>query len=169
MPNQTLRLPDDMRGKLREPFGKLLGEKEFPSLKGSKIIAVGDIAAYNLLKTGIDPKVVVIDKRTRRGETSQATRDALSSFGAGAEIRVENRPGFIESGVWPAIKRAIRDGGRVVVDGEEDLLAIPCVLLAPDGWSVVYGLPDRGLVVIKVNKEIKEKFNKMLKGFEKWN
>ena len=44
---------------------------------------------------------------------------------------------------------------KIVINGEEDLLALPAVLFAPEGSFVVYGQPKEGVVVIKVTAEKK--------------
>jgi uncharacterized protein (UPF0218 family) len=42
------------------------------------------------------------------------------------------------------------------VDGEEDLMGFPAVLLAPNGSTVLYGQPDVGIVWIPVNDQTKK-------------
>jgi uncharacterized protein (UPF0218 family) len=44
----------------------------------------------------------------------------------------------------------------IVVAGEEDLLALPAILLAPLGAIVLYGQWDRGAILVKVNEEKKK-------------
>ena len=40
---------------------------------------------------------------------------------------------------------------KIVVEGEEDLATLPAILYAPPGSVVVYGQPDEGSVLVKVN------------------
>ncbi|WP_252901667.1 DUF359 domain-containing protein [Vulcanisaeta sp. JCM 14467] len=59
-----------------------------------------------------------------------------------------------------AVRRAMAmamGGSRVLiqVDGEEDLLAIPAVLLAPRGSLVLYGLYTGYLIAIPITDEYK--------------
>lgn len=42
----------------------------------------------------------------------------------------------------------------ILVDGEEDLAVLPCILTAPSGSLVLYGQPGEGLVVCEVDKVI---------------
>ena len=51
---------------------------------------------------------------------------------------------------------------RLTVDGEEDLLVLPVCLYAPENFVVMYGQPNEGLVIIKINHEIKEKVQKIV-------
>jgi hypothetical protein len=46
------------------------------------------------------------------------------------------------------------------IEGEEDLLALPAIMLAPLGAVVVYGLRNKGAVVVKVSEKLKENINK---------
>ena len=46
---------------------------------------------------------------------------------------------------------------RIIVKGEEDLLVLPVVLFAPEKSVVIYGQPNEGLVIVKVNEEIRNK------------
>ena len=56
------------------------------------------------------------------------------------------------------IDTAIHDDKTSVinVEGEEDLMGFPAVLLAPDDAAVLYGQPDVGIVWIPVNEENRE-------------
>jgi uncharacterized protein (UPF0218 family) len=54
-----------------------------------------------------------------------------------------------------------------LVDGEEDLLAIPVILNAPLGTRVVYGLPGKGAILIAVDRKIKASFEDILSRFNK--
>ena len=50
----------------------------------------------------------------------------------------------------------------IVVDGEEDLLALPAIALAPLTSVILYGQPDEGLVIVKVDEGIRSIATKML-------
>jgi len=43
------------------------------------------------------------------------------------------------------------------VTGEEDLLALPAIVLAPLGSVVLYGQYDKGVVINEVTEELKKK------------
>ncbi len=51
---------------------------------------------------------------------------------------------------------------RIEVDGEEDLAAIPAILMAPEGARVLYGMPGRGMVVVIVDSSARSKAKALL-------
>jgi hypothetical protein len=56
---------------------------------------------------------------------------------------------------WSVMNTAIHDGVKslIFVEGEEDLMGFPAVLLAPEGSVMLYGQPDVGIVWVPVNKQ----------------
>ena len=66
------------------------------------------------------------------------------------------------------IKRVLddRENVTIVIDGEEDLLALPAILLAPLKSMVLYGQMDLGVVLVEVTEEMKEKVAGLVKKFE---
>ena len=48
------------------------------------------------------------------------------------------------------------------MDGEEDLATLPAIKLCENGAKVIYGMPDRGIVVVDVDQQAKERANKLL-------
>ena len=45
---------------------------------------------------------------------------------------------------------------KIEVEGEEDLAALVAIATAPDGAHVIYGLPQRGLMVVEVNDDTRQ-------------
>ncbi|MFH0987445.1 MAG: pantetheine-phosphate adenylyltransferase, partial [Patescibacteria group bacterium] len=76
-----------------------------------------------------------------------------------------NPPASINKDSWAVLKKAIKKGENVFVEGEEDLMTIPCVLLAPKGYGIVYGLPGKGVSLIEVSAKTKIAFKRLLKKF----
>ncbi|HLF16007.1 MAG TPA: GTP-dependent dephospho-CoA kinase family protein, partial [Candidatus Thermoplasmatota archaeon] len=111
------------------------------------------------------PRLIVCDYRTRRGAPSAAYRAALGSWGT-QEIRVANQAGALTREAWDAVRDALGRPPphpvRIVVDGEEDLLGIPCFLEAADGTSVLYGMPRQGVVVARVDAAFKAKVRRIV-------
>ncbi len=99
-------------------------------------------------------------------------------------VQVENKPGTISIELWDSIKEAIdnktntkivvkgeEDKTRMlksytwkdlIVDGEEDLATLAVISLSKIGAKVIYGMPDKGMVVVDVNQQAKERANKIL-------
>ncbi len=76
--------------------------------------------------------------------------------------KVRNPAGVVTKEAWDAIREALKDReALILVDGEEDLLAIPAVLESPDNALVVYGQPSEGLVVVAASAEKKTEVRKI--------
>ncbi len=161
-------LPDELRGELKRPLGKIY--REYPSWTGETplLIAVGDVVAETLFDAGFRPDITIIDGRTRRKEINNPA--VLGDITR--TITVENPPARITDELWTAIATSIEEaeGGdrhiNIMVIGEEDLAALPCISLAPDGTHVVYGQPGEGAVIVRVQQKIRDKVNHLLKKME---
>ena len=78
---------------------------------------------------------------------------------------VDNPPSTISDSLWKAIESSFsnKNNTRITVKGEEDLAALAVISLAPKGAKVIYGMPDRGMVVVDVNQQEKKRANNFLK------
>jgi hypothetical protein len=159
-----------LRIKLREPFGTLLEGtanqtmdklKELVSSKAPVlIVAVGDVVSRNLHDFGVHPLVSVIDNVSMRNQPMQPPKQHGE-----ATVEVCNPQGTITQEAIDAIKEALAQASHthVVVEGEEDLLTLIAVLYAPLYAFVVYGQPNRGIVVVEVTSEKKAQVERFLK------
>lgn len=157
---KDLKLPDELRTPLKEPFGILIpgdGEdsagKVRDMLSEERVIVVGDIAYENMRDAGVKPHLAIVDFKVKRKpyKTFPTT------------VMVKNPAGFITSELWESIEKNLDKGGIIGVDGEEDLAVIPAVLESDFGDVVLYGQPDEGMVYIKVDEDIKQKTAMFLK------
>ncbi len=156
------RLTAALRDRLKTPFGRLyrcdsdacLREivRSFPS--PSKVIAIGDVTAYHLLRAGIVPDMCIVDDMTMRLPVAHEVRKgtAHESF---KDIVVKNPAGVITQGLIDALKNNLASAGpvRIFVDGEEDLAVIPACEYSPAGSLVLYGQPHEGVVAVEVTDE----------------
>ena len=80
------------------------------------------------------------------------------------KVKVVNHPGTISDELWKAIKDSIDSGGnvRIEVDGEEDLASLAAISLSKIGTKVIYGMPDKGMVVVDVDQQSKARVNSLL-------
>jgi uncharacterized protein (UPF0218 family) len=156
MAEVVAELPEELRHELKEPMGPvytdvevLLGDATEP------IIAVGDIVTYHLLTAGYQPDVALVDGKTKREEVEREVIEAIDGFDH--KIEVENPPGTLTDDLLEALVDAIERPGTVVITvvGEEDLAALPAIVTAPDGASVVYGQPDEGMVLAIVEEGLR--------------
>lgn len=91
----------------------------------------------------------------------------LGSWGD-LSFRVRNPAASVTREAWDAIRLGLQhpEGPvRVVVEGEEDLLGIPCFLEAPEGAVVLYGMPNQGVVVVRVDAAFKTRVAALLARF----
>ncbi len=156
-------LPTGLRKALAKPWGPIITNKEAPEHLSSndQFIAVGDVCSSELLAIGITPKIIIHDNQTKRSGLEEKTDDRwehLSQFGE-KSIKVMNPSGAITRALWKAIQEALvrTKTTRIEVEGEEDLASLVCIVLAPLGTKVVYGQPDRGMVVVTVDNENKSR------------
>ena len=162
---RDLKLPDDMRDFMRiSPGPVLVGEELLAVAKEAKLlVSVGDYCTMDLITRGRPPDIALVDFKTRR-EARVEYAGRLEKFGD-IVMSVSNPPAMITRESWLAISEAFKLKKRVRLDiqGEEDLLSLVCVALAPLGTVVVYGLPGKGAVVVHVDKKEKSKMRSIFK------
>jgi hypothetical protein len=160
-------LPDDLREILREPLGRLVDETGLLQfLQGEpQVVSVGDRVTYTLLKHGFTPVLCIVDFIIERKFCPDDMKRFIRRF-PGRRIMVKNAPGTISDDLWDAIEVAYHhiDTGPICieVDGEEDLAALPAIFLAPRDVTVIYGLPNRGVVVVPATIPNKHKVKEIL-------
>jgi GTP-dependent dephospho-CoA kinase len=119
-------------------------------LEGSKkIITVGDATTERLLSFGITPDIAVIDGVERR-----SLRDYSINYPA-KEMLCNNPAGMISRGAVQVLQSALETPSPVIVivEGEEDMLALPLFTMAPKGSAVLYGQPLEGIVLVNITEE----------------
>jgi len=170
--NNQLILPEEMREELRKPLGKVIESLKFiKSGKIPMIISVGDIVTQKLLEIGIDPDVKIIDFRTRRKQFSVSNFQFSMNFQFSKLQKYPNKAGTINIETTNKLKEVINNAAVkkqkywLVIDGEEDLLTLPAILLAPLSSLVLYGQWDRGAVMVEVTEEMKNQVKKLLERF----
>ena len=153
--------------RLKEPFGRLLPGTPAKTMfalnqiisqtRPRRIAAVGDVVSRETLVAGITVNLRIIDHISMRKPTAAFNLRVRKTY------RIENPPGFIALPAWETIKQAMKeDEALIVVEGEEDLLALPCIVESPDNSLVLYGQPSKGLVVVDTNPEVKNEASLIL-------
>jgi len=148
-------------------MGELVDEKKLLYLLKNErfIVSIGDLVTYTILKNHIEPVFCVVDYKTRRGICSQEIVEFIKSFGK-KSIYVKNLPGTISDDLWRIIELAFKNleqtSLRIEVDGEDDLASLAVIYLAPKDVTIIYGLPDKGVLVVKPTYENKKKVKEIL-------
>lgn len=168
----SYHLPDYMREQLQQPIGEILKTpKEIATFlkKAPFLTTVGDITTLSLLEVQYPPAVAFIDYRTQRHAIHSSRYLPYGHLPAATLI---NSAGMITAQAASVYQLAVknylehRKTQYIVVKGEEDLLALPALLLAPLDSFVVYGQNEVGIVTIRVTEEKKVFAKNLLAQFQ---
>ncbi|MDW8036154.1 MAG: DUF359 domain-containing protein [Candidatus Korarchaeum sp.] len=81
-------------------------------------------------------------------------------------LTARNPPGGLTKEAWSKFARAVEVSSKVnvalLIEGEEDLLGFPAIILSPNDWVFVYGQPDVGMIMVKVTESSKREALKLL-------
>jgi uncharacterized protein (UPF0218 family) len=161
-----------MRNELKKPLGEII-HKDINYIKTAQkasvlvaqspyVICVGDIVYESLCQTGFLPDIGIIDNKTQRKQIEPPHA---------SQHKILNKAGTVRKSAVQRIDKMIKRMNKdrntqiMTVWGEEDLLALPCILLAPLGTSVVYGQTEKGIVHVRVTEEVKKLVTDILKRF----
>jgi GTP-dependent dephospho-CoA kinase len=151
-------LPDRLRSRLAKPLGRFFTADEVKGtafarlVTGSEmVVTVGDKVTETAFALGRTPDVQVVDgvERRMKREPPDVPYATL--------IRVKNPAGALTKEAIMGVRAAFmgKKPARVLVDGEEDLVAIPVIAEAPSTAVVFYGQPGEGIVAVKPDASTK--------------
>ena len=168
-------MPKILDEELKQPMGKLFpGPIEDPSVAMDlaletisdelKIIAVGDVTVYSLQIAKREVWISVIDGMTHRTKWDKFEQIDLK---AKLLINAKNPPGMLTNSIFEACSKATSQSENVtiLVDGEEDLVPIPLILMAPLGTILLYGQPNEGVIVREIDISAKRRARRFLNSF----
>lgn len=137
-------------------------EKELLSAK--KVVAIGDMTAFYLLKASIVPHLLVVDNKTKRMPVSDQVKEMLDHESY-KTVMVKNPAATITKDLIDQIRESLHGTNhiKIVVEGEEDLATLPAILYAPLSSVVVYGQPNEGSVLVDVTLERKLHIEEFMK------
>ena len=161
-------LPDALRPVLAEPFGPVHTTGEaIRKVQGRFVVAVGDVVTQMFLNAGVVPKLMVIDGYTQRGAVVENALVGLPTHGV-KRVTVANPAAALTQQLIAAMDTALKGKGTTVitVKGEEDLAALPAMIMAPEGAAVCYGQPHRGVVIVIVTPEVRRRATDILHQME---
>lgn len=176
-----LILTKDLRQEFKKPLGDLYASFDEAISKinpNSFLISVGDETTKNLIESGLKSDISIIDNLIQRKNSNYQFENHDNIFNN--ILKAENPPGTISNSLWETIELAInyklessnssskKNNFLIVVNGEEDLAVLPCILMAPKNTVILYGQPNEGVVLVDVQKA-KNKAKKFISKFDKIN
>ncbi|HLL61350.1 MAG TPA: pantetheine-phosphate adenylyltransferase [Candidatus Nitrosocosmicus sp.] len=174
--SHNLKITHTLKETLRVPLGIVVNGKEedlnvaakktytyLLSNKPAVTIFVGDIINSSLKSLNFIPDIAIIDHKTQRRQV----RNIKNEF----KYDTKNETGTINKEFVDIFIQSLQyitntsSKQIITIKGEEDLLALPAILLAPLYSVVAYGQYNLGIVMIEVTEEIKSKVVDLLKSF----
>ena len=183
--DSNLYLTKEVESMLKEPFGKLFegpGDDHSIAITDainfledfhSPIIGVGDVTVRALQNIDQNVSIGIIDEKTKRvkwegyKEINQSLFDNI--------IQCTNPPGILTKSLFDCCKKAISNWVNksqttlIIVDGEEDLAPLFLHIVAPIKSAIIYGQPDKGVVLRITELDSKIRCQKILSLCEKRN
>ena len=181
-PNMT----PEVESQLKEPFGELIeGPEEDITIAASEaisiieestrfsgpLIAVGDVTVLAFQMSGRPPDIAIVDGQTKREEWEGSNEidfnlydnllECISPAGSLSRSLLKSCESSMKS--WTENE----ESSIIRVIGEEDLSPLLLHPIAPIGSVVLYGQPERGLVIRWCNEESKISCRNLLKYFSK--
>lgn len=161
-------LPESLRPALAAPFGPIHDSGEaVRKVEGRVVVSVGDVVTQTFLDAGVVPKLMVVDGVTQRGSKVQGALAGLPAHGV-KRVHVDNPPAVITQQLIAAMDTALKAKGSTLIEvkGEEDLAALPAMIMAPEGAAVCYGQPHRGVVIVIVTPLVRQRAKDILNQME---
>lgn len=169
---KNLKLTPDLRKQFQKPFGELFTDIDKALIsknKKSLVITVGDITTKIFNDKSLGQNVSVIDFKVAR-EKKFSNISELGFTGDEEILKVDNPAGYISSDLFIKLAEIFRSERKrktvLQINGEEDLVVLSIILLAPLGTAVFYGQPDKGIVKVEVSEESKDRAYELISKFE---
>ena len=154
-----------MAEELRKTESRIYQTSPDSLLDSDYIATIGDICTLKIFDEIREPELCIIDMKTKRDTPLDVTqKDKMEKIGK-RRINVDNKAGTISKELWASIDEAINTpmNTKIMVNGEEDLATLAVISMVKLGAKVIYGMPDKGMVVVDVNQQEKKRANSFLK------
>lgn len=170
-PKRGWSLPENLRGQLSTGLGQLVRTEDLgKELRGCALLmAVGDMVSYTLLENGFAPDLIVFDLKTER-RTYTPLAEKLGQM-KGEHVKVKNPAGQITAELVKELSKAMNRNvpTKLQVEGEEDLAALACAAMAPLGSCLMYGLPGKGMALLRIDAESAGRARTIIDAMEELN
>ena len=157
-------LKPEMAQELKQTTSQIYTDTPNALYNSQFVATIGDICTIKLIQKEIIPNLMIVDYKTKRHvELTEMQMSIIESVKC-KTVEVDNKPGTISQPLYFEIKNAIESEiiTKIIVNGEEDLATLPVIKHSKIGAKVIYGMPDKGMVVVDVNQQAKERANKLL-------
>ncbi|MBU0586247.1 DUF359 domain-containing protein [Candidatus Micrarchaeota archaeon] len=152
-----MHITEELRYELKKPLGELLSIDSFlEKYKKKKIIAVGDIVLLSLLEKGLEPFIAVYDFKSMRKDLPLNLQEIIKNKYHDPLI-AKNPAGEITDDLQNSVKKILKTGGALFVEGEEDLASLVFMNLNLKDGIIIYGQPNEGVVAVIMNEETRKK------------
>jgi pantetheine-phosphate adenylyltransferase len=154
-----LILDEQQKALLRRPQGKLFeSEKNIDETRldtATMVATVGDIVTQAFLRARLRIDIAAVDFRSQNSEHIWKPQEYWNH-----DISTILNPSgrVMHDAALRLIKQVAYGPHLFVVEGEEDLLALPLVLSLPLGSLLYYGQPHEGIVELEITEHIKHTF-----------
>lgn len=157
-----LQLSSTQAAFFHKPQGPIVTELETDPSQIT--VVVGDVVSEYCAQHQLPFHLVVFDGKTQRKEYVSPVLEKSSEHQE--TIHLTNPAGQVtqETSRWlgefflNAVKEKHPTPQLLKINGEEDLVTVAAVLLAPLGAVIIYGQPDQGMVRLEVTEELKDRF-----------
>ncbi len=128
-------------------------------IKPKKIITIGDFVTRSFIENKINVNFAIIDGYLENKKLDE--KIDVSTFNR--VLRIKNPKGTLSLDNYLKVKEElVKDNCIILVDGEEDLLAIVPLIEENDNSLVIFGLPNFGIEIVIVNKRKRFILRKMI-------
>lgn len=171
-----LRITEKLRKILSNPIGRVYEGrgvelfKKIEEIKSARFLAtIGDLVTLFSFQAGYTPDLAVIDFKTEREILEKEITSEILEYAERNSyevIKVRNPQGHISEELVEGLKKGVERRTLIIVEGEEDMAALPLSLILPEKSIIVYGVPSRGVAVYEVNERDKVLISEMVEEME---
>ena len=157
-------LKPEMAQELKQTTSQIYTDTPNTLFNSKSVATIGDICTVKLIQEEIIPNLMIVDYKTKRNVKLTEKQMSIIESVKCKSVEVDNESGTISQQLYFEIKKAIKSEimTKIIVNGEEDLATLPVIKHSKIGAKVIYGMPDKGMVVVDVNQQAKERANKLL-------
>jgi uncharacterized protein (UPF0218 family) len=144
-----IKISEELREVLSEPFGSICNIDEIISYAEKnkrKLVCIGDFVTLSCIKNGFKPFVAVFDFKTLRKNIDESEKLILKNT-YNPESAVNN-PGTFNTALLEKAKILMKNGGGLLIEGEEDITGLAFMAYATHEHIITYGIKDKGPVFV---------------------